>query len=185
MIIDSAIKTFLEKYDREAIDSINNVSKDLGAIHNKYTIKGFNINEAFNKFQDYIKGYASYKIENINNPDASPQSAIIESVQRFIDTQLFEEKDLLYPELPTFVESYVNGIESLISTIEDVKHTMMESDIDGEYIGNVNEFADKFMIKLHESFDPVMDKILWASGYNSKRALSNAGKVKSENPVFL
>ena len=49
MIIDNAIKTFVEKYDREAMDSINVISQDLGLVHNKYTLKGFNITESLNK----------------------------------------------------------------------------------------------------------------------------------------
>lgn len=184
MIIDTAIKNFLEKYDREAMDSITNISRDLGLIHNRSTLKGFDIKESFDKFQKYLEGYASYKIENINNEKASPQNAITESVGKFINTQLFVEKDLLYTELPLFVEEYLVGVKSLIETIEDVKSTMVEADINPEDVGSINEFVDQFMMKLHESFDPAMNRILDASGYNTKKRLHSSNN-KIEKPVFL
>lgn len=184
MIIDRAIKTFVEKYDREAMSYISEISQNLGLVHNKYTIKGFNITESFDKFQEYIKGYAQYKIENANNAEASPQNVIIESVRNFIDTQIFQEKDMLYNELPAFVEEYVNGVNNLLKTIDEVKEDMMESGVDQNDIGDVNDFTDSFMIKLHESFDPTMDRILRASGYTTKKNLY-ANTPKEKPHIFL
>ena len=63
---------------------------------------------------------------------------------------------------------------------------MIDNDVDQEYIGDINEFADKFMDKFNESFDPTLDRILWASGYNSRKKLfENNNDTKPKAPVFL
>lgn len=184
MKLDTAIKTFYEKYDRDAIQSIETISKDYGLNIHGHTIQTFNLNEAFDRFSNYLKGYADYKIENVNSTDASSQEIIKESVQKFIDTQIFKEYEMSYAELPSFVTGYFNGIKILLETVDEVKRNMTDNNVDVEAIGDINEFADIFMDKLHESFDPTMDKILWASGYKSKQRLSGT-TTKTKAPVFL
>lgn len=184
MKIDNAIKEFLEKYDREAISSINRISADYALNISRTPIKVFSIQEGFDNFQAYLRGYSSYKINNHDNEKASPQSAIKEGVNRFLNSQLFVEQDITYDMLGQFIESYVNGIKSLTETVDTVKRDMMESGVvSQEDIGDVNEFVDSFIDKLNESFDPAMDRILWASGYNSNKAIFD--REKKERPVFL
>ena len=186
MKIDNAIKIFSEKYDRDAIESIDNISKEYGLLINESTIKTFNMCEAFDIFNKYLEGYASYKINNINNPEATSQDLIKESVEKFINTQIFKETSSKYNELPNFITGYIDGINSLCETIDNVKISMIDNGILDECVGDVNEFADMFIDKLHESFYPTMENILWASGYNSKKRLEyNKDKIKSNAPVFL
>lgn len=185
MKIDSAIKLFSEKYDRAAIQSIDTISNDYALNISDSTIKVFNLIESFNIFNQYLKGYASYKIENVNNETASSQDTIKESVKKFIDTQIFKECDIKYPELPNFVMGYINGVNSINENINIIKAEMTDANVDGNDIGDLNEFADMFMDKLHESFDPSMDRILWASGYNANKRLNNPNPIKVKEPVFL
>lgn len=187
MIIDSAVKEFMEKYNREAIESIDKISENYGLNINNYKIKLFNLKESFDKFQQYIKGYASYKVENLNNEKASPQNAITERTHIFINDGIIEPKEFKYSELPSFVESYVNGINTLLETIDEVKELMTDGNVDQSAIGDINEYVDLFMTKINESFEPAMDKILWASGYNSRQALLNKKRNKNieKKPVFL
>lgn len=185
MRIDSAIQVFSEKYDREAITSIEDISKERGLVLNRSTIKAFNINESFNKFSQYLREYADYKVNNANNNNASPQDAIRESVSNFIETQIIHDEDVRYSELPEFVKSYIEGVELLREAVDDSKRKMFEEDVDPEAIGDVNNFADKFMDKLHESFDPTMDKILLASGYTSRKKLFNRSNKSEDKPIFL
>lgn len=185
MRIDNAIKAFSEKYNREAFQSIDAISNDYGLRISNSTIKGFNLVESFNIFSQYLKGYASYKVENVNNPDATTQDVIKESVKKFIDTQIFKECNIKYGDLPQFVTGYVDGVKTLIETVDNIKRDMTDSSIDAEHIGDINEFADMFMDKLHESFDPTMDRILWASGYNGKVRLARPAEEKPKAPVFL
>lgn len=183
MKLDSTIKEFTEKYDREAMKSIDTLSKDHGLSVNGYTINVFNINEAFNTFDTYIRDYAEYMIKNMNNPKRSPRDEIQTSVRGFIENHIFKNEPTTYPQLPNFVNSYVEGVNKLIETVEDVKRTMLDAGIDPESVGDINEFTDIFVDKLHESFDPTMDRILWASGYNTRKALF--GKKETKKPVFL
>lgn len=185
MIIDNAIKTFFEKYDREAIQSIENISKEYGLNINGNTIKTFNLGESFNIFNQYMDGYANYKIENVNNLEASKQETIKESVQKFVDTQIFKESETKYSDLPTFVMEYVNGINSLQEMVDNTKRLMTDSEVKAEDIGDINEFTDMFINKLHEHFNPVMESILWASGYNGKQKLIKGNTSKPTAPVFL
>lgn len=186
MKIDSALRDFSERYDREAIQSIDNISKDFGLVNQKRTIKGFNIKEGFEDFQDFLSKYAKYKIENVNNPKATPQSMICERVETNIREEIFKETQMLYDELPVFVESYLSGVQQLRDQSDDIKQVMFEADIDPNVIGNVNEFVDVFMDRLHESFHPRMHDILWASGYNGKKRLSKPKAISEKvTAVFL
>lgn len=185
MKIDSAIQAFSEKYDRAAIQSIEHISKDIGLNANRNTIKGINLVESFSKFDEFLKGYAQYKVENINNPEASDQKTIRSNFDRFIEGALFEESRILYSDLPAFVKGYVEGVQSLLETVDTVKGTMMEHDVAQEAVGDVNDFVDHFMVKLQESFDPVMNRILWASGYNAHQRLMKKEVVQPKPVVFL
>jgi len=183
MKIDSAIKTFYEKYNREAIQSIDNISNDYGLNISDSIIKAFNINESFDKFKTYLEGYTSYKINN--KDDKIDQTAIKERTKVFIDTKIFESCDIKYNQLPKFITGYIEGVNSLCETVDNIKREMIDANIKAEDIGDINEFADMFMDKLHESFDPSMDRILWASGYNAKQRLSKENTDKPKAPIFL
>lgn len=186
MKLDSAIRSFSERYDRDALASIDRISKDHALVAQRHTLKGFKITESFDQFCEYLQGYASYKIENANNEKASNQEVICESVSRFIDTQLFESCEILYPDLPKFVTAYANGVQKLTETVDQVKEKLIDAGFD-EAAGDVNGFADEFMTHLDEAFHPTMDRFLWASGYNSYRALHTPKKkpTPAEVPTFI
>lgn len=184
MRIDSAIKLFSEKYDREAIQSIEDISQERGLVLREATIKAFNIHESFDKFSQYLKEYASYKVENCSNVKASPQEVIKESVSSFIGSEVFTECDVKYADLPKFVMDYVAGVSTLSEAVDIAKRIMTEADVDVEAVSDVNEFADRFMDTLHESFDPVMERVLLASGYTNKKKRSTP-RVQPKKPMFL
>ena len=185
MKIDSALKVFSESYDRDAIQSIQNISEDFGLIIQKSTIKSFNLNEAFDEFQDFLTKYGKYKVENVNNEKATPQAMICERVETNIREELFKESKMLYNEIPAFIESYISGINNLTATMDSVKQKMYESGVDADSIGDVNKFVDGFIERLDESFKPTMDRLLWASGYNSRKALSKSNHKPETAAVFL
>lgn len=184
MKIDSAIKNFLEKYDEEAMSSIDNLSKDIGLKHHRLSLPLFNIKECFDIFISCLDVYSNYKIENANNDKAVQQYLILEKVNSIIDSNLFKKKNILYSDLPVFIESYINGINSLLEKVESTKSNMINADVHYEYIGDVNEFTDKFMEKMNKSFYESMDKILTASGYKTNKSLMNK-KVCVQKPQFL
>lgn len=183
MKLDYAITDFLEKYNDVAMDYIDELSNNLGMNANGIEFKVFNINEGFDRFDEYLRGYGKYKIDNIGNDNATKQEDIRESVHNFITEHVFEEKGIQYKELPNFVRGYVNGVTKLLETVDNVKADMMDSGVELEAVGDVNNFVDEFMDVLNESFEPTMERILRASGY------TNRFKPKKRNvepkPVFV
>lgn len=184
MRIDNAIKEFTEKYDSIAMRSIDLLSKDIGLNHMESSMKLINLQESFDKFNLWLEQYAQYKIKTNGDDKATDQTLIKESSEVFMEKELFEELDVKYSDLPLFVKSYIEGIDKVSKTVDKVKEDMMENNVNLEYVGDVNDFADAFMKHLSESFDPMMEKILWASGYNSKKKLHNSNKG-TKKPVFL
>jgi hypothetical protein len=184
MIIDNAIKDFLEKYDEESMKFIDVISKDFGLNITGQTLPGFNIQESFDTFGKYLEGYCDYIIKNAGNDNRSSDETINESVDTFINTQLFSECKLKYSELPSFVKSYTEGVKSLTSTINKVKEDLVMEGFQQES-ANVNKYSDKFMIKMNEAFEPCMDKILGASGYKTKKRFEKLGKQKKECTQFI
>lgn len=185
MKIDHVLQEFTERYDREAMESIEEISKDFGLNIHKSSLNLFNLQESFDQFTKYITSYAKYVVENVNNPKASSRESISFSVNKFINEQLFKEANIEYSDLPSFIESYVNGINNLNLAITEAKDIINDCDeVDPIYAGDINEYTDMFISRLEESFNPAMDKILWASGYNSKQVLSGKKKDNSK-PVFL
>lgn len=185
---DTAIKEFLEKYDEEAINYIESFSNRFAANANKKKYKLFNIKECFDNFTNYLRGYGKYKVDNINNPKATSQDIIIEKTGEFIESTLRnKDTEVLYNEIPNFVKSYTEGIKSLNETVDEIKTFMSKNDVDVEAIGNINEFVDKFMDLITESFDKKMDDLLWSSGYMSNKILleKKDDPRKKDKPVFL
>ena len=185
MNANSILSAFTEKYDHEAIDSLEELSHDFGMNANGIKIKAFNISESFSTFNAYIKGYKDYKIKNINNPKASSQEVIRESVDKVIDSQLIKECDIYYSEIPKFVKSYIDGINMLSETADNIRDELILNDITGESVSDIDTFMDRFVNKLTESFDPVMDRFLWASGYNAHQRLKPKTKDVANQPMFL
>lgn len=185
MRIDNAIKEFVEKYDEEAIKSIDTISKNRGLELMGQKIDVFTLKESFDAFNTYLKGYSMYKTGNLTNDGSTPHNLICERTNIFIQNNLFKEKSIPYSELPDFVKSYVEGVKTLLETVDSVKLDMMEADVPAEEIGCINEFVDSFMDKLHESFDPTMDRILWASGYNARKAFQDIRPKTEKKHMFL
>ena len=183
MKTDSAIRVFSEKYDRTAIQSIDDISKDIGLVANGHTIKAFNLSESFKIFEEFLRGYGNYKVEHIGDDKASSQDVIRDNFSKFTDTSIFKEASVKYGDLPAFVRSYVEGVESLSETANEVKGQMIDAGVATEAVGDVNDFVDHFMDRLQESFDPTMEKILWASGYNAHQRMNK--KRVEPKPVFL
>lgn len=184
MKIDNAIETFIKKYDNEAIKSIDEVANDKNLKLTDQKIGVFNLKEGVDNFEKYLEGYCGYKIDNISNEKATPHKMICERTISYIG-ELFSPKEVPYSDLTDFVKSYTEGIKSLIGTIDSIKSKMIESDVPSDEIGCINEFADVFMDTLDKSFYEAMDRILWASGYNAHKALSNINPSSKKKPIFL
>lgn len=174
MKIDSIVKEFVESYDREVMEHIEKLSNDYALGISKFKFDIFNINESFNKMKLYLDGYKSYKVENVENEEAISNEEIMEAANRFIaDPSLFEESKIPYSEIPNFIKGYIEGFESLKDKMEEVKTELVENCIDQESIGQVNDIVESFTEVVCEKFEPIMEKIVRASGYTTKKNLQN------------
>lgn len=189
MKIDSAIKEFVESYDSEMLESIDIMSKELRYSANRCKFPVFNLNESVSAFVIFLEGYGDYKIKHLNDENKIGRDEIMENTKKFIESECFKEAGILYPEIPNFIKSYTDAIKTLSETTDKVKSAMTSNEVDYESVGDVNEMVDCFTEKMQEKFHPIMEKMLWASGYNARRKLSMVGKttsVKGNNePIFI
>lgn len=185
MRIDNVISEFCEKYDRDAMKSIEDISSEIGLVQNNITIKGFDMNEAFKAYTAYLKGYAEFmelaSVEGSNEAktmENSSKEEVVKSFDKYINSNVIIEEALTYDKLPKFISSFIEGVTTLNEDVNRIKEAMFEADVPKETIGSINDFTDKFIDKVVESMDPVMNEILWASGYNSKKKLFTEKKKK-------
>ena len=187
MKIDNAIQIFTETYSRDALASIDNLSKDVGLNGNHIKINLFDIQNSFDKFKSYIESYANYKILHKNDSKGTSQDGITEAVKRFIESkELSSSKSYQYKEIPSTIAAYIEGVQTLLETVDNVKNALTEADVDMEAVGYVNEYTDMFMEKVDSLLSSNMDTLLWASGWTAKQRLFNTKpKTNESKPIFL
>lgn len=189
MNIDSMLTTFVETYPRDAITYIDNMKRDIRRADRRVTIKLVNTCESCNNFAAWAKGFASYCIEEAVNG----RKASIDDMTKTFDYAINNgkvvcEKDYLYPEIPSFITGYIEGIPKVQQAVTEAKSMMMEHDIDQEIIGGIEDFVDKFTDALQESFTPGMNTLLRASGYVCNQLWANRSRhqsKKEEKHVFI
>jgi hypothetical protein len=187
MIIDKALQTFKETYDREAIESIVQLSEDRSLY--KSSFKGFNIQEAVNKFITYLNGYAEYRIENVDKTEVMDNNTITEHTKSFIknksnDNILFEEAVIPFNDSTKFIQEYFECIGLLIESVNKNQTILMESIDDSESSGCILKFTEMFLEDVNERIHPIMEYLLQSSGYYSRKRL-RAPSVKKEQNFFL
>jgi hypothetical protein len=182
MIADKALQNFRERYDREAVESVINLSGD----HSLYmsSFKGFNIQEAVDQFIEYMDGYVKYQIGNIGKPNAKPNNVIKEHTKSFIETRLFSESNIPFNNAAGFIEGYLDNVSKLVKVANENQSILMECTGDNESIGCIVEFTDAFMSNLDNRFYPVMEHLLQSSGYYSRKKLRTPSAPK-EQTFFL
>ena len=186
MKIDSAIKEFTEKYNQDMMQSIDDLSNNFGLNANRKTISVVNMKESVELFKEYLDGYKDYYI---SNPEQKlSKEDVIDRTKKFVENGCFESVDIFYKEIPTFVSSYIEGINSLSEMTNNVKRVMTEANIDSEIIGDVNDIVDTFTESMQNNFYTIIEKMLWASGYNASQHLAKVGRettTKSSKPIFI
>ena len=190
MKLDHELQSFTETYDQEVMESIDRLANEFGVQVKKLGMDGFNLVESFDIFSKYLEGYGDYKVKNKDNDKASSQDTIRESVALFIKDHIFKEQKVLYMDFPNLLKAYAEGCNKLLGTVDKVKKEMTENEVTEESIGDVNDFTDQFLEKFHSYFDPMMENVMWASGYNTRKNLINRKtrkdlKTEYAAPVFL
>ena len=184
MSIHTVIREFTEKYDANAMTSIDKLPSRIGLNASMIPFKVFNLKETCEAFSNYLKGYCDYMKLNKDNDKKTSREAIKASMESLItDPDLFKECTIKYNTIPEFVKDYLVSVQSLVETVDSIKEDMELGGVGLEYVGDVNEYADQFISKLNEKFDPIMDNILWASGYNGSKRKPTPINIKTSNTV--
>lgn len=186
MKLDRLLKDFVERYDEEAIASIEKFSSSPSMRLSRCTLEGFDIDRAIRDFNEYLSEYARYNIEFANSPKKSSHKAIMERTSLFIENDIIVAKDVQYSHIPSFIKRYVEGIQSIQQCEASTTNNLMEHDATIEEIGSVQKITEQFGTKLMESFYRIIDNVLIASGYAGKHQKSTPSSDSNiQNPVFL
>ena len=184
MSIYTAIQEFTERYDDEAIKSIERLPAKIGYLSDISSMNAFNLKESCDAFASYIRGYGDYMKLNKDNPNKTNREGIKAGMTKFMEEANFlKECKIKYKAVPEFVKSYLEGIQKIVSTVDKVKEEMELEGVQLEYVGDVNEYADMFMEKLDVKFTNTMNDILWASGYNGAHKIQTPFKQSSSHAV--
>ena len=182
MILDKALQTFKEKYDREAVESVITLSHDRSLYMSSF--KAFNIQEAVNQFIEYMDGYVKYRVDNDGKSDVKSNNVITEHTKSFIQTKLFVEDVIPFNNATGFIQEYIDGIGRVLENVNNNQSTLMISIDDNESTGCIIEYADAFIENMNTRFYPIMEHLLQSSGYYTKKIL-HAPAAKKEQNFFL
>lgn len=188
MKLYNLIDDFFNKYNKNMIESIDNMSTDPSNKLTRGKMKLFNVNESIDNFNKYLQGYCKYKIDNKDNPEASSQDTIMEAVDKFINDNKPKEVDIKYTDVSDNISKYLENINTTIDNINNVTSSMVENNINNNDIACINKIVDDFTNTFVECIDDNMDRILWASGYNSRQKLKHVkenANVKKEQEIFI
>lgn len=177
MTPERALRSFTEKYSPEAIASLTELSGDISLTMSKF--KGINLTEGAAKLTEYLGGFVDYKKEHVDDPEGQSNSTITEHTKSFVREQLFTETMIPYAEASSFVNDYLLHLSGLIGLGESSDAAMISADLDGESRGTFTEMVDDYLDHLTETVEPIVDRLLVASGYTGHQRLASVGKAVS------
>lgn len=192
MNLFTALKSFSEKYNREAISSINSFCERIDVINSPFKFEAVDIPRAFRMFGEYIEGYVSYKCEHPsegiekNNQILNQTKSFIESGTDKEETNLFQSVQIKYTEARDFIKNYISDIGNLVSHVNEYTNILYEAGVTNEDIGLLTEMCDEFINAIQPHIEAVMNHMLGATGYNYKllQEASKHKKVESK-PIFI
>ena len=185
MRLDDALQHFTESYSREAIQSIQDMSEKPYYKSKIEKFNVFNINESFSEFTTFLEAYKKYKIDTLTVPPTLGRETLLEGSHRRIKNEIIKKDKIMYKNIPLFIESYLTGLTKLNESIDSIKNQMLEAGVNNDSIGDINDFTDTFINRLNESFEPILEKVLWESGYYPNKALETPTKIKKEKVNFI
>lgn len=181
MTKDRILSEFVDTYDRTMMESVENISKEFGLVIHNHTIDVNDINEAKNNFCEFVNDFTKYKMNETKNTKNVSLDEIRTHTKNMVTTEMFNTAKWRYKDLPAYVESYVNLISEVDKFVEECRVKLFEYEANQDDIGFLTEATELFYDTMKSKFDSSMDKILTASGYKSKKAISE----KTKSPIFL
>ena len=183
MTISNTLKEFKEKYDRDAIQSIINLSDDKTLYRS--TFIGFNLTESVEQFKSYIEGFAEYRATEGNVDEKRTNTILLEHTKLLLENKsdavkIFEEINIPFNSATEFIQEYMDSIALINDMVDSGQSVILESTDDVDSAGCVLEFTEMFLDKMNDKFYPVMEHLLQNSGYYSRKILRQPPTVKEE-----
>lgn len=182
-----ARQRFTKRYPIEAINSLRKL-EDLSFDRVKF--HGFALTESANKFETYLEGYLSFKLDGpSNNAREISNDGILDGTQKLINDILFESVDVNCHGALGFVAAYLEHLDELEHQLDVHTETMFERGADNKDIGLLTTMTSEYLTALTEKVDQTMDQLLRISGYHSHQVLMEAvrsgSKKVSDHDYFL
>lgn len=178
---EKAIKNFMEQYSADAIASITEMAED----KTLYCVpfKAVSFKEANKSFREFLEGYVAYQCDE--NHQEKPLSEILESAKNYVNTSLFTEKEITYDTTPDFVGCYMEQMLELDNLANQSIGALLENGVDNEAVGLVSEMVSAYVEAACNVVNPVVDRMLMASGYTNKHKKRETAKTSSNKDSFV
>lgn len=165
MIADTAVRDFTERYDEEAIKSIDEMVNDIGVTYRLDKVKSFMMKETFDMFNEYLDGYKQYVLKDKYDIGDKSKEEIINSMKALFKAEGFKDKVLFCKDANKFIKCYIEGCKNIVNKVDNIQSELIQNNATDEEIGNINEYTDVFMESMNNKFNSVMTSLLRESGY--------------------
>ena len=180
MTKDRMLSDFMDTYDKEMLESVDDISKEFGLVIHNCTIEVANIDDAKDMFCEFVNDFSKYKM-NEKKTEEVGLDKVLQHTKNMVTNEMFNISKWRYKNLPAYVESYVNGIKEVDEFVEGCRNKLFQYNAKQEDVGFLSEATEIFYDEMKKRFDDSMNKILTASGYKSRKMLEE----KKKSPVFL
>lgn len=166
---------FCEKYDGSAIESITALSNDISLSDHKFNGIAFSENALM--FLKAITGYADRCCEHVDDEEDLQCKTFISECHTFVEEKMFQDEMIPYQKASGLVTSYLEHLMDLETAETNLTEKMISANVPGEQVGGINEMVNDYLDQLGKKIEPVMERLLMASGYRSQQRLDAAGRM--------
>lgn len=179
-MIHTTIRDFADRYDRDAILSLESLatSPRRGAVN--FSFEGVDISKAVSLFKEYLSGYCEFA-EGHDDISDETREMLMTNLGKFIegtkitddDPVLFEKKRINFDDSPNYVKGYIESVRDLIEALDSSVSRLKQSGVEPENIGLMTEMCDAFTDALNPKVNAFIDRCLLESGYVTRKWLES------------
>ncbi|MBD5583602.1 MAG: hypothetical protein HDQ88_00760 [Clostridia bacterium] len=163
---------------REDMQALQKLSRRGSSVEGIMRFDGFDVHKVFNEFTEYLEGYQQFITEETDT-DVT-RERILESLDRFIEKTLSPTERIKYSDMADFYYGYEHESENLRAKVLEIKSDMLLESVQPESVGDVGDFAEKFIESVGKKHVEVIEKVLCENGY---RNMAIPKKSKEEKAV--
>ena len=150
---------------REDMQALQQLSRRGSSIDGIMRFNGFDIRKVFNEFTEYLEGYQQFITEEVDTEIT--RERIQESLDRFIEKTLSKDARIRYSDIGAFYYGYEHCSEDLRSKVLEIKSDMLLESVQPESVGDVGDFAEKFIDAVGKKHAEVIENVLCENGYRN------------------